>query len=152
MIQKEGKLVQTLDLLDNGGGYFNGCGLSTEIGCQYPRLAYALDTLHQLVGSTLLADPLEHLCCGPECRDRVRDTFTRDVEGGSVDGLEHTGVLAARVEVRCGRNTDRACKGSGKIGKNIGMLCHTISILSTETRRMGKGAERTYQVAGNNGI
>lgn len=56
-----------------------------------------------------------------------------------MDRLEHTGVLAARVEVRCGRNTDGACKGSGKIGKNIGVLYHIISIISTETRRIAKG-------------
>lgn len=139
MIQKEGKLVQTLDLLDNGRRYFNGCGLSAEIGCQYTRLAYALDALHQLVGSSLLAKPFEHLCSGPERRDWVRDTLTRNVEGGPVDGLKHTGVLAARVEVRCRRNTDGACKGSGKIGKNIGVLHLTISITSTETRRTAKG-------------
>ena len=44
---------------------------------------------------------------GPERADWICNALPGDVEGRSVDRLEHRGKLPLRIEVRRGRNADR---------------------------------------------
>ncbi len=63
----------------------------------------------------------QHLRRGPERRNRVRDALTGDVEGGSVNRLEHRREAAFGVDVGGWCHTKASGQRSGKIRQDIGM-------------------------------
>src|SRR5690242_20158328 len=94
---------------------------STQIlGLDAPR-HYVLNRLHECIGTLLLADPPNHLCCTPESSDRVCDAFPSNVWCRAMDGLEHGWIGSCGVKVARRRNTGTSRQCRSKIGQNISM-------------------------------
>ncbi len=64
---------------------------------------------------------IEHQRTGPEGGDRVSDAPPGDVEGRTVDRLEHRGKAAAGIEIGGRRDAETAGEGGGKIAEDVGV-------------------------------
>src|SRR5215472_14897155 len=69
----------------------------------------------------LLAQMLQHHRGGPEGSDWVGDTLAGDVEGRAMDGLEHLGRIALRVDVSGRRDAERARQRRRQVGQDVRM-------------------------------
>jgi hypothetical protein len=58
-----------------------------------------LDGTHEPRTSFGLAEVIEHLYCSPKFGDRIGNTFAGNIEGQTVDGLEHRRKAALRISV-----------------------------------------------------
>lgn len=114
--------AKLLDLSDNSISNLLGGSVTAQVTGKNTLLANILDTVDQLLGSFLLAEPFKHLCGSPEGGHGVGDTHAGDIESRAVNRLEHTGVLARRVEVGSGGNTDGASQRSSQVGENVSVL------------------------------
>ena len=64
---------------------------------------------------------VEHQRRRPEAGDRVGDAFAGDVERRAVDGFEHRGVAALRIDVAGGRHAEAAGQRGGEVGEDVGV-------------------------------
>src|SRR5439155_23095705 len=83
-----------------GGGHLGGGGLAAEVRRARASLAEdALDGRHHAVVRFSLAELVEQHCARPHRAYGVGDALARDVGRLAVDGLEHRGEAALRVDV-----------------------------------------------------
>src|SRR4051812_27548149 len=94
---------------------------AAEIGREHLFLGGALDGRHEARRGLRLPEMLEHHRRRPERRDRIGDALAGDVERRSVDRLEHRGEFAFRIQVRGGRDAERAGERRSQVGKNVGV-------------------------------
>src|SRR5215471_13449244 len=80
-----------------------------------------LDSLHQSRCGISFAEVLKHQCRGPDRAYRIGDSFAGDVEGGSVDGLEHGREPARGIEVGRRRNAETTGESASKVRKDVGV-------------------------------
>ena len=64
---------------------------------------------------------IQHLYRRPEGADGIGDAFADDVEGRAMDRLEHRREAPLGVDVRGGRDANRASQCGGKIGEDVGV-------------------------------
>jgi hypothetical protein len=64
-----------------------------------------------------VTEVVEHHRRGPHLADRVRRVLTGDVGRRAMDGLEHRGMAARRVQARARRHADRPGDGGREIGQ-----------------------------------
>ena len=61
----------------------------------------------------------QHHRGGPDLADGIGDAFSGDVWSGTVDGLEHGGILFRRIQIRGGSDPDRSHYRGAQIGKDV---------------------------------
>jgi len=66
-----------------------------------------------------LAQVFEHQARRPEGNERVGDAPSGDIEGRPVNGLEHGGETAFRVQVGGRADADGSGQGDGEIGQDV---------------------------------
>src|SRR4051812_19311781 len=99
-----------------------GLRLATEIaGVQRGIGRDFLDRLHQARGRFLLAQVLQQHDAAPEGAHRIGQALAHDVEGGTVDRLEHAGVAALGIDVARRRDAKAAGERGGQVAQDVGM-------------------------------
>jgi hypothetical protein len=81
----------------------------------------SLDRLHQTPCRCVLSKMLQHLAGGPEGGDRIGNPLAGDIEGRSMDRLEHRRETPLRVDIGRWRDTKAARQRAGKVREDIGM-------------------------------
>ncbi|MNS96901.1 hypothetical protein D3C72_1312190 [compost metagenome] len=80
---------------------------------------HGLDGGHHALGGGVFAQVFEQHHHGPEGAHRVGEALAHDVEGGTVDRLEHRRVAAFRVDIAGGRDAEAAGQRGGEVAQDV---------------------------------
>ena len=106
---------------DDGVGHLVGVRRAADVAGANSTAGGGFDGGLDAAGLGVQAEVIEHQCGAGDRADRVGDAFTGDVGRGSVDGLEHAGEAAFRVQVGAGRDAEAACQRGAQVGEDVGV-------------------------------